>query len=351
LTPAAIEAVLADFRAWLQHLSSAVPAGHSAEEQAEAIDLHSLLGQFVALRHDVNLQTKAARSQQEQAGQALQQLSQALEAAHQAEAAAQQSNQRAQDEALRPLLKTLLDVHDAFSLAEREIRRARETILPLLDELALESLPSENGPPDSEPEPVGKQVLHLEPELGGEAETEAESAPPRPKVSVWQKWFGRHRSPGGGGPCDVQPATLAKLQAQQQRLLAKFEEQRQALVAQHDQYQRLLNRQQERQRQELASQRERQEKIEGAAERLDQLIDSVVTGYRMSLQRLERALRHSGLEPIPCVGETFDPEKMEVVAAVADSGHPPGEVIEEVRRGYLWQGRVFRYAQVSVAKS
>ena len=35
----------------------------------------------------------------------------------------------------------------------------------------------------------------------------------------------------------------------------------------------------------------------------------------------------------------------------ADSGRPSGEVIEEVRRGYLWNGRVFRYAQVRVAKN
>ena len=85
--------------------------------------------------------------------------------------------------------------------------------------------------------------------------------------------------------------------------------------------------------------------------RLDQLIDAVVTGYGMSLQRLERALERSRLEVIPCVGEPFDPERMEVVAAVADSDRPPGEVIEEVRRGYLWHGRVLRYAQVSVAKT
>ncbi|MBI3838064.1 MAG: nucleotide exchange factor GrpE [Planctomycetia bacterium] len=57
-----------------------------------------------------------------------------------------------------------------------------------------------------------------------------------------------------------------------------------------------------------------------------------------------------GLESIPCVGELFDPEQMEVVAAVKDSGRTNGEVIEEVRRGYLWRGRMFRHALVSVAK-
>jgi molecular chaperone GrpE len=75
-----------------------------------------------------------------------------------------------------------------------------------------------------------------------------------------------------------------------------------------------------------------------------------LTGYAMSVGRLERALQQYGLEPIPAVGRPFDPEQMEVVDVVPDSGQPPGEVIEEVRRGYFWRGRVFRYAQVSVAK-
>jgi molecular chaperone GrpE len=350
LTPAAIENLLVDFRSWLQHLSSAAPADQEEDEQAQPIDLHTLLGQFIALRHEVNLQTKAARSQQEQSGQALQQLSQALEALRQTQAAAQQVNQQARDEALRPLLKTLLDVHDAFSLAEREIRRAQETVLPLLRELAFEILPSENGACGRETELIKELGALLEPELDMEVEAGPEPASaPRPKMSLWRRLFGRDR--GQTGVCEVQPETLARFQAQQQRLCAKLQEQRQAMVAQREQYQRLQSRQQERQRQERAAQQEREEKIERASQRLDQLIEAVITGYGMSLQRLERALEHSGLEAIPCVGEPFDPERMEVVAAVADSDRSPGEVIEEVRRGYLWHGRVFRYAQVSVAKT
>ncbi len=70
----------------------------------------------------------------------------------------------------------------------------------------------------------------------------------------------------------------------------------------------------------------------------------------MGLQRIERALRQHGLETIAAVGEPFDPELMEVVEAVAGSGCPSGEVLDEVRRGYQWNGRVFRYAQVRVAR-
>ena len=40
-----------------------------------------------------------------------------------------------------------------------------------------------------------------------------------------------------------------------------------------------------------------------------------------------------------------------VVEAVAGSDRPGGEVLDEVRRGYLWKGRIFRFAQVRVAKS
>src|SRR5262249_52779787 len=70
----------------------------------------------------------------------------------------------------------------------------------------------------------------------------------------------------------------------------------------------------------------------------------------MSLARVDRALEQFNLEPIATVGETFDPELMEVVEVVGDSGKPAGEVLEEVRRGY-WRGEVvFRYAQVKVAR-
>jgi molecular chaperone GrpE len=98
----------------------------------------------------------------------------------------------------------------------------------------------------------------------------------------------------------------------------------------------------------------RQEKVQQAFEacrRVEALLASLVSGYTMSVQRLERAVRQQGLEPIAAVGQPFDPERMEVLEAVSDSGRPAGEVLQEVRRGYLWNGRVFRYAQVRVAKS
>ena len=43
LTPEAVEGVLADFRAWLHEAAAPPPAA----PDADAIDLHTLLGQFM----------------------------------------------------------------------------------------------------------------------------------------------------------------------------------------------------------------------------------------------------------------------------------------------------------------
>ena len=263
-------AVLADFRAWLTALTTEEQRAGSVSDEAAAVanaagslprspDLHTLLGQFVAVRQEVNLQTRAVRAQQEQNAETLRQLTAALDALRQSQTRGEEDSQQAIDEAVRPLLKTLIDLYDALALAGREMRRLRETMLPGLEQLAA-----------------------IRPE-------------PEPPPSLWARLF---RSPA--------PAP---------------------------------------------EQHERQRLARDSAERVRQLLESLVTGYTMSLQRIERALRQHGLEPVPSAGERFDPERMEVVEAVAGSGRPSGEVVEEVRRGYLRNGRIFRFAQVRVAKS
>jgi molecular chaperone GrpE len=249
LTPDAVAAVLADFEAWLREFASAPPAAEAAP--APAMDLHTLLGGLVALRHEVNLQTRATRAQQEQSAETLRQLTEALEALRQAP-------QPSQEDAIRPLLKTLVDLYDALALAEREVRRVQEAVLPALGALLAALAPAA-----------------------------------LPRRSLWARWFGARSDEG----------------------------------------------------------LERGRQAQEAGERVRAMLASLATGYTMSLQRLDRALRQHGLEPMAVVGRPFDPERMEVLEAVADSGRGAGEVLDEVRRGYLWNGRVFRYAQVRVARA
>ena len=42
---------------------------------------------------------------------------------------------------------------------------------------------------------------------------------------------------------------------------------------------------------------------------------------------------------------------MEVAEVVKQEGRTGTEVLEEVRRGYLWRGKLFRFAHVRVARS
>src|SRR5262245_35381825 len=125
LSPETIESVLSDFRSWLRQAADAerpaAPPGDSAP--AEPIDLHTLLAQFTAVRHEVNLQTKASRAQQEQNTELLSQLTEALDALQQAQEKAGEADQQTEDEKLRPLFKTLVDLYDALALAQRELLR------------------------------------------------------------------------------------------------------------------------------------------------------------------------------------------------------------------------------------
>jgi molecular chaperone GrpE len=58
------------------------------------------------------------------------------------------------------------------------------------------------------------------------------------------------------------------------------------------------------------------------------------------------ALRKEGLERLDPVGEPFDPAEHDAVMHEAGDGEP--EVIEVMRAGYRWRGRLLRPAMVKV---
>jgi molecular chaperone GrpE len=268
VTEPSLEDLLADFRVWLQQAVSSFPESGTdpfipSDSREKPIDLHTLLGQFLALRHEVNLQTKAVRSQQEQNAETLRQLTQALQTLHQDQATDELAARQVQEDQVRLFLKTLVELHDALAPAQREVDRLSRTLEAELSQLA------------AKPAPHSK---------------------PR-KPSWWKGFLGKRE----GGPA-------------------------------------------------VASDQKNYQPAPAVAQRVRQLLGSVLAGYTMSVQRLERAIQQQGLEVIACAGQPFDPEQMEAVEVVTESGRPGGEVIEEVRPGYLWNGRVFRFALVRVAK-
>jgi len=262
LADSEIESILADFRAWLQD----APKSSALNDATDEIDLYTLVAQFTALRHEVNLQTRTARAQLELNTQALEQ----LRLLKREEPGCTEPELSSESDA-RPFIQSLIEAADVQLLAVRELGRVVETVSRILQGLEqISSMPS--------PEPLN---------FG---------------------WFARL--------CGA-----SKIVRYQHDLASYLEECRTT--------------------------------SQGNVSLLETILkpmEASLAGLKMGLQRLDRALERHGVAAIPSSGRQFDPEQMEVLEAVADSGRSPGEVIEELRRGYLWNGRVFRYAQVRVAR-
>ena len=268
LTPDAVAAILGDFRAWLENGVLSRAEGTTATTSLPAtpgIDLFTLVGQFTALRHEVNLQTKATRAAVEQNAEVLRRLETAQQEAPEPEDVS--------DDTLRPVVKAFVDIADALSLSLRQMEKLRDAIEPMLDELELAAEPEEFP-------------------------TEPEEVPPPPR-GFFARLFGSPPPTAAPTPPPAPPPS---------------------------------------------------ERSAVAVDRLRQLVAAAADGYAMSLRRVGRVLPTLDLEPLGCVGELFDPELMEVVEVVGDSDSPTGTVVEEVRPGYLWRGKPFRFAQVKVAR-
>lgn len=77
-------------------------------------------------------------------------------------------------------------------------------------------------------------------------------------------------------------------------------------------------------------------------------------GLDQIIKQFDDFLSKEGIEPIKTLGEKFDPNFMEVVEEIENSGErvsaETGTVIEEVQRGYTMHGKIIRVAKVKVAK-
>jgi molecular chaperone GrpE len=80
-------------------------------------------------------------------------------------------------------------------------------------------------------------------------------------------------------------------------------------------------------------------------------VPALLEGVRLTERELLRVLSKAGVKPVETVGRKFDPSFHEAAETVeAPKGVAGGEVVEEVRRGYLLHDRVLRPAVVKVAR-
>jgi molecular chaperone GrpE len=74
-------------------------------------------------------------------------------------------------------------------------------------------------------------------------------------------------------------------------------------------------------------------------------------GIEIIYRQLTDLLRKRGVVAIDALGRDFDPHYHQAVEHVVSPGHRDGEVIDELRRGYLLGERLLRPAMVRVAKA
>jgi molecular chaperone GrpE len=76
---------------------------------------------------------------------------------------------------------------------------------------------------------------------------------------------------------------------------------------------------------------------------------ALLEGVKMTLKKLYSILGEEGMTQIESVGKCFDPEFHEVVMKVPNHNHKEGEIIEEIRKGFLFKKKVIRQSMVRVA--
>lgn len=76
-----------------------------------------------------------------------------------------------------------------------------------------------------------------------------------------------------------------------------------------------------------------------------------VDGVGLVNQQLNEVLEEMGIQPIISVGEPFDPNFHEAVAAEQNDAFPPHTVIAEMLRGYRIDDKIIRHSLVKVSTS
>jgi len=76
---------------------------------------------------------------------------------------------------------------------------------------------------------------------------------------------------------------------------------------------------------------------------------ALVSGVQLTLRQMLETLTRMGLEEVPALGETFDPDIHNAVMRAPEGEGEPGKVLEVFQKGYRVKGRMIRYAMVKIA--
>ena len=83
--------------------------------------------------------------------------------------------------------------------------------------------------------------------------------------------------------------------------------------------------------------------------RTDGTPESLLEGFRLTVEQLAQALRKYGLEPVDAVKAAFDPLLHEAIHHAPSPEVPAGTILMQARKGYKLGTRTLRPAQVVVS--
>jgi molecular chaperone GrpE len=254
--------LLADFRQWFETAHSAAAllpeqtTGADAATPPPTVGLADLIGQLTALRHEVKLETKAARGLQEQNTKTLDALQRAVDLAAEVGAAVDRGTGLAES---RTLAEALAELDEALQRGRVALDAARRR---LIEESA---------------EELGRLRQQLDELFNRQA--------------WWRRRLCRHW---------------------------------------HDATKEIY--------------------FPRAMEVQQEILASLVDGYALVQKRLQKALQRTQIRRIEALGKPVNPQQMNVVEVVDDPYLPPGQVVDEIRPGYVWRGDVLRCAEVKAVR-
>ena len=78
--------------------------------------------------------------------------------------------------------------------------------------------------------------------------------------------------------------------------------------------------------------------------------ETIKTGIKLIFSNLTKMVESKGVQKIECIGKKFDVNEHEALMHIEKEETEPDIVVEEVQKGYTYNGKVIRHAKVLVSK-
>ena len=92
--------------------------------------------------------------------------------------------------------------------------------------------------------------------------------------------------------------------------------------------------------------------LERSLDHMDETSDckTILEGFQLIHKNLTSMLEKQGLKPMQSIGEEFDPDKHDALMQVENKDVKSNRIVDEHLKGYLYNDKVIRHAQVIVSK-